>query len=142
MLSLLASSPSGVRPATVPAACTPGRTNLRHIGAVWANMLHNVHAALVDAHEFLKTARTDPTGSEGNVIWLHLFIDALALQPCQPDLNNRNPVILQARDAWIQADQNRYAGANKCLLWKTFASRGMGFNTFDYTDDFSVPAGC
>ncbi|KAF7359719.1 Extracellular metalloproteinase mep [Mycena venus] len=104
-------------------------------GEVWANMLHNVHAALVDAHGFLETARTDPTGSEGNVVWLHLFIDALALQPCQPDF-------LQARDAWIQADQNRYAGANKCLLWKTFASRGMGFHAFDYTDDFSVPAGC
>ncbi|KAJ7346064.1 peptidase M36, partial [Mycena albidolilacea] len=27
---------------------------------VWANMLHNVHVALVDAHGFSKTARTDP----------------------------------------------------------------------------------
>ncbi|KAJ6538122.1 Fungalysin metallopeptidase-domain-containing protein [Mycena capillaripes] len=105
------------------------------IGEVWANMLHNVHAALVAAHGFSKTARTDPTGSQGNVVFLHLFIDALALQPCQPDF-------LQARDAIIQADHNRYSGANKCLLWKTFASRGMGTKAFDYTDDFSVPAGC
>ncbi|KAJ7828734.1 Fungalysin metallopeptidase-domain-containing protein [Mycena olivaceomarginata] len=105
------------------------------IGEVWANMLHNVHAALVDAHGFSKTARTDPTGSEGNVVFLHLFIDSLALQPCQPDF-------LQARDAWIQADHNRYAGANKCLLWKAFASRGMGVNAVDYTDDFSVPDEC
>lgn len=40
----------------------------------------------------------------------HLFIDQLALQPC-------NPTFLQARDAWIQADVNRFAGANECLLW-------------------------
>ncbi|KAJ7436197.1 Fungalysin metallopeptidase-domain-containing protein [Mycena latifolia] len=105
------------------------------IGEVWANMLHNVHAALVDAHGLSKTARTDPSGSKGNVIFLHLFIDALALQPCQPDF-------LQARDAIIQADHNRYAGSNKCLLWKAFASRGLGFNAVDYTDDFSVPSGC
>ncbi|KAJ7918151.1 Fungalysin metallopeptidase-domain-containing protein [Mycena leptocephala] len=100
-----------------------------------ANMLHNVHAALVTAHGFSKTARTDPSGSQGNVIFLHLFIDALALQPCQPDF-------LQARDAIIQADHNRYKGANKCLLWKAFASRGLGFKAFDYTDNFSVPSGC
>jgi hypothetical protein len=48
-------------------------------------MLHNVHAALVNVHGLSTTARTDPTGSEGNVVFLHLFIDALALQPCQPD---------------------------------------------------------
>ncbi|KAJ6450579.1 putative extracellular elastinolytic metallo proteinase precursor [Mycena vitilis] len=105
------------------------------IGEVWANMLHNVHAALVDAHGFSKTARTDPSGSEGNIVFLHNFINALALQPCQPDF-------LQARDAIIQADHNRYAGANKCVLWKAFASRGLGFSAVDYTDDFSVPTGC
>ncbi|KAJ7156530.1 Fungalysin metallopeptidase-domain-containing protein [Mycena crocata] len=104
-------------------------------GEIWANMLHNVDAALVAAHGFSKTARTDPTGSEGNVVFLHLFIDALALQPCQPDF-------LQARDAIIQADHNRYSGANKCLLWKVFASRGMGVEAFDYTDDFTVPSEC
>jgi extracellular elastinolytic metalloproteinase len=28
--------------------------------------------------------------------------------------------------AIIQADANRYAGANKCLLWQAFAKRGLG----------------
>lgn len=54
------------------------------IGEVWANMLHQVYAALVAEHGFSATARTDPTGTEGNVVYLHLFIDALALQPCNP----------------------------------------------------------
>jgi extracellular elastinolytic metalloproteinase len=57
-------------------------------------------------------------------------------------MNNGDIIVLQARDAWIQADHNRYAGANKCLLWKAFASRGMGINAVDYTDDFSVPDEC
>jgi hypothetical protein len=63
------------------------------IGEVWANMLHNVHAALVDAHGFSKTARMDASGLEGNVVFLHLFIDALALQPCQPDCEFLLPVV-------------------------------------------------
>lgn len=47
---------------------------------VWANMLHNVYAALVAAHGFSTTARTNPGGTEGNIVFLHLFIDALAIQ--------------------------------------------------------------
>ncbi|SJL17912.1 uncharacterized protein ARMOST_21481 [Armillaria ostoyae] len=67
------------------------------IGEVWANMLHNVYAALIEVHGFSSTAMDDPSGTEGNIVWLHLFIDALSLQPCNPTLPN-------ARDAWIQAD--------------------------------------
>lgn len=55
------------------------------IGEVWANILHNVYAALVSDLGFSATAQTDPTGTEGNVVFLHLFLDALQLQPCNPD---------------------------------------------------------
>ncbi len=55
-----------------------------YIGEVWANMLHNVYAALVAAHGWSATARTNPNGTEGNVVHLHLFLDALILQPCNP----------------------------------------------------------
>lgn len=51
-------------------------------------------------------------------------------------------IVVSARAAWIQADQNRYAGANKCLLWKAFASRGLGTNAASYVNDFTVPTGC
>ncbi|KAF9460264.1 Fungalysin metallopeptidase-domain-containing protein [Collybia nuda] len=105
------------------------------IGEIWANMLHNVYAALVEASGWSSTARTNPDGKEGNVMFLHLMIDALALQPC-------NPTFLDARDAWIQADVNRYQGANKCVLWKAFASRGMGMNAASYGDSAAVPSGC
>jgi extracellular elastinolytic metalloproteinase len=49
-------------------------------------MLHNVYAALVGEHGFSSTAFTTPDGPEGNVVFLHLMIDALALQPCEPTL--------------------------------------------------------
>ncbi|KAI3595093.1 putative extracellular elastinolytic metalloproteinase precursor [Moniliophthora roreri] len=100
-----------------------------------ANILHNVYAALVDAHGFSATAKTNPGGSEGNIVHLHLFLDALALQPC-------NPTFLTARDAWIQADVNRFNGANRCILWNAFASRGLGVNAANHRDDTTVPSGC
>ena len=75
------------------------------------------------------------SGKEGNVVYLHLFIDALQLQPC-------NPTILTGRDSLIQADANRYGGANKCLIWKVFASRGVGVNAKNFKDDYTLPAGC
>ncbi|CAA7263415.1 unnamed protein product [Cyclocybe aegerita] len=107
-------------------------------GQIWANILHNVYATLVKKHGFSSTAKTNPNGKEGNVLFLHLMLDALAIQPCYPRF-------VDARDAWIQADQNRYNGANKCLLWKAFVSRGLGMNakgTPPYADGEDVPADC
>lgn len=74
-------------------------------------------------------------GSEGNVVFLHLFLDALPIQPC-------NPTFVNARDAWLQADITRYNGSNKCILWSVFASRGLGVNASNFTNDFKVPPGC
>ncbi|PPQ72749.1 hypothetical protein CVT26_003029 [Gymnopilus dilepis] len=111
------------------------RTEVHAIGEIWANMLHNVYANLVGAHGWSPTARANPTGSEGNIVFLHLFLDALALQPC-------NPTFLSARDAWLQADVNRFGGANACLIWKAFASRGLGVNAANHVDDTTLPPAC
>ncbi|KDR76559.1 hypothetical protein GALMADRAFT_246955 [Galerina marginata CBS 339.88] len=136
--------PAGIRthPYSTSASVNPLRyssiktlNEVHDIGEIWANILHNVYAALVGAHGWSATARTNPDGTEGNIVYLHLFLDALALQPC-------NPTMLTARDAWIQADVNRYGGANKCVLWKAFASRGLGTNAANHNDGTSVPAGC
>ncbi|KAK0437286.1 metalloprotease [Desarmillaria tabescens] len=109
--------------------------SVHYIGEVWANMLHNVYAALVQAHGWSSTAMDDATGPEGNIVFLHLFMDALQLQPC-------NPTFVDARAAWIQADALRYDGDNNCILWNAFASRGLGMSAADYVDDSTVPAGC
>ena len=136
--------PAGIRshPYSTSASTNPLRyssiktlNEVHNIGEVWANMLHNVLAALVSAHGFTSSALTNASGTSGNQVFMHLFIDALALQPC-------NPTFVTARDAWIQADANRYAGANKCTIWKAFASKGLGVNAKNYVDDSSVPSGC
>ena len=57
---------------------------VHNIGEVWANMLYNVYAALVGAHGWSATARTNTAGTEGNIVFMHLFIDSLPLQPCNP----------------------------------------------------------
>lgn len=51
-------------------------------------------------------------------------------------------LVVSARDAWIQADANRYAGSNKCILWKAFASRGLGVGAANFVDSSAIPAGC
>ncbi|KAF9556787.1 hypothetical protein CPC08DRAFT_75227 [Agrocybe pediades] len=136
--------PAGIRshPYSTSATVNPLRysslktlTEVHDIGEVWANLLYQVYAGLVGAHGWSANARTDPTTSEGNVVFMHLFIDSLPIQPC-------NPTFLTARDAWIQADVNRFGGANKCILWNAFASRGLGVNAANHNDDSTVPAGC
>ncbi|PBK64975.1 hypothetical protein ARMSODRAFT_1006842 [Armillaria solidipes] len=106
-----------------------------YIGEVWANILHSVYAALVEAHGVSETAMDDPSGTEGNIVWLHIFIDAASREPCNPTLPN-------ARGAWIQTDQNRYDGANACTMWNAFANRGLGVNAANYVDNTGVPSGC
>jgi extracellular elastinolytic metalloproteinase len=118
-------------------------------------MLYNVYAALVGVHGWSATARTNPAGTEGNIVFLHLLIDALPIQPCNPTCMCSNFTtkdllicsspffpVLTGRDAWIQADVNRFGGANKCTLWRAFASRGLGVNAANHNDDSTVPAGC
>jgi hypothetical protein len=54
------------------------------IGEAWAEILHVVYAALVPVHGYDSSAKTNPASTAGNAVWLHLFIDGLALQPCNP----------------------------------------------------------
>lgn len=61
---------------------------------------------------------------------------------CEYETPHSCVLVLNARDAWIQADANRYNGVNKCLLWRAFASKGMGVFAADHNNSFSVPDGC
>ncbi|KAH9017583.1 Fungalysin metallopeptidase-domain-containing protein [Lactarius hengduanensis] len=90
--------PAGIRshPYSTSAATNPLRysslktlTEVHDIGEVWANILHNVYAALVTAHGGLLTARTNPGGTEGNVVFPHLFLDASASPAVQPPHSSR-----------------------------------------------------
>ncbi|CAE7145092.1 unnamed protein product [Rhizoctonia solani] len=105
------------------------------IGEVWALIWHEIFAELIRKLGF-SDKKNDPTGTAGNIVALHLLIDGLKLQPC-------NPTFISARDAIIQADDNRYGGAYKCTLWTAFAKRGLGNGaTTTKADDTTLPSGC
>ncbi|KAJ7307908.1 peptidase M36 [Mycena albidolilacea] len=134
-------SPAGIRthPYSTSSTVNPltyasvGTLNKVHnIGEVWANLLHNVYAALIGQWGWSPDSRTNPDGTVGNIVYMRLFIDSLPLQPC-------NPNFLTACNAWLQADVNRYNGTNRCLLWKTFASKGLGVNAANNAD---IPSDC
>ncbi|CAE6455709.1 unnamed protein product [Rhizoctonia solani] len=114
---------------------TSTEAGVHDIGEVWALIWHEITASLLTKYGY-SADRFNPNGTAGNIVAMHLFIDAFKLQPC-------NPTFLTARDAIIQADANRYAGTNKCLLWKAFAKRGLGSGaTSTKRDNTAVPSGC
>jgi len=55
----------------------------------------------------------------GNRRWIQTLMDAFLLMPSQVSM-------LDARDAYLAADQLRFGGANQVLLWDVFARHGMG----------------
>ena len=125
-------------PTVNPLTYEDGRPTLdvHIIGEVWANMLHNVLAALADNRGWSDAALVDSTGGLGNVVFMHLLMDSLSIAPCEP-------TFITARDAIVQADQVRYGGNNYCILWRVFASKGLGFVAADdNVNDYSVPPGC
>lgn len=65
------------------------------------------------------------------------MIDGIKIQPCHPNL-------VQGRDAIIQADFVNNQGANRCLLFKSFAKRGLGASaTGDkFVNSFDIPKDC
>ena len=54
----------------------------------------------------------------GNRRWIQLYYDAMLLMPVGPSM-------LDARDAMLAADQNRFGGANQTELWR--GSRGAAW---------------
>ncbi|OUM56217.1 hypothetical protein PIROE2DRAFT_32130, partial [Piromyces sp. E2] len=97
---------------------------------VWRLMLHEVFWNIIDNYpdnisdDYLKVYNSEeviPT----NILLLKLIIKSLSLQGC-------NPTFIKARNSLINAMEKdpRTAWNNefKCLVWKGFASRGLGFN--------------
>lgn len=110
------------------------------VGSVWATMLWDLTWDFIDKYGF------DPDiyeGTGGNNMALQLVVDALKLQPCSPGF-------VDGRDAIIEADEIANGGANKCLIWRAFAKRGLGLSAsqgssnskMDGTEAFDVPEGC
>ncbi|KAI8799581.1 Fungalysin metallopeptidase-domain-containing protein [Cladochytrium replicatum] len=104
-------------------------------GTTWATLLYEVLANFVEAYGY-KPLLSGPSAESGNTKFFRLVIAGMKLQPCSPNF-------ITARNAIIQADVNIYNGANKCILWKGFAKRGLGFSaTTSKSNKFDLPSGC
>ncbi|NEN22631.1 PKD domain-containing protein [Cryomorpha ignava] len=110
------------------------------VGFVWSTMLWDLSWAFMDEYGY------DPdlvSGAGGNNIALQLITDGLKLQTCSPGF-------VDGRDAILMADELTNDGANKCLIWKAFAKRGLGFSAeqgssesrTDGTAAFDLPPAC
>lgn len=108
------------------------------VGSVWCSMLYDLYWDMVDKYGFNPDLYQTDIG--GNNKMLQLVVDGLKYQPC-------NPGFIDARNAILLADSIRNGGANRALLWKGFARRGLGFSatqgtsgsTFDGTEGYNLP---
>ncbi|MEO0723482.1 MAG: T9SS-dependent M36 family metallopeptidase [Bacteroidota bacterium] len=103
------------------------------VGSIWCVTIWDMYWNLVDEYGFDDDIYF---GTGGNNIAMQLVMDGLKIQPC-------NPTFVEARDAIIQADEVNNDGANYCLIWETFARRGLGANAgVAGSESFDLPNDC
>jgi PKD repeat protein len=110
------------------------------LGSVWCSMLWDLYWDMIDVYGYDADIIN---GNGGNNKTIQLVMDGMRLQVCSPGF-------IDGRDAILQADELNFAGANRCLIWKTFARRGLGYSAnqgssesaFDGTSAFDKPPFC
>ncbi|SUX45439.1 T9SS-dependent M36 family metallopeptidase [Chryseobacterium indoltheticum] len=115
--------------------------DVHSIGFVWATMLWDLNWEYVAKYGYASNVTSSTTSGSARV--LQLVTDALKLQAC-------NPTFVDGRNAILQAEMATTGGADKCMIWRTFAKRGLGVNASagsktsinDQAQDFTVPAEC
>ena len=121
---------------------TGGSLAIPHgVGHAWASILWDMVWNLVDRHGFNPNVY-ESWDTGGNNLALQLVTDGLKLQGCGPGF-------VVGRDAILAADQALTGGENSCIIWSSFARRGVGFsavqgttNRNDNTEAFDVPPSC
>lgn len=87
------------------------------LGEVWAAALWDLYWAMVDEYGY----DADLTNTEsGNFKAIQLVMDGMKMTQCSPGFAS-------GRDGILAADEATYNGENKCLIWKVFARRGIGY---------------
>ena len=88
------------------------------VGSVFASMLWDLYWNFVDVYGYDEDLYN---GTGGNNMVMQLVIDGLKIQPC-------NATFTDLRDAILVADELLYEEQNACLIWETFARRGLGYS--------------
>ena len=69
--------------------------------------------------EIWSATNFDLRGAIGNEVWRQVMFDAYLLMPSAVSM-------VDARDAYLAADQIRFGGAHRSAMWDVFARRGLG----------------
>lgn len=111
------------------------------VGEVWCNMLWTMTWNLIQ-NKGRATNIYNSAANLGNTIALNLVIEGMKLQNCSPGF-------VDGRNGILKADTLLYGGRYSKIIWKTFASRGLGYNASegstdnvkDGVADYSLPPG-
>ncbi|MEP6465654.1 MAG: M36 family metallopeptidase [Parafilimonas sp.] len=111
------------------------------VGEVWCNMLWTMTWNIIQAKGINKNIY-NAAGNKGNDIALRLMVEGLKLQKCSPGF-------VDGRNGILKADTVLFGGQYSAIIWQTFASRGLGYNANegsnnnikDGTADYSLPPG-
>lgn len=115
--------------------------HVHSIGFVFASILWDLHWKYVEKYGYSADVTANATNGSSRV--LQLVMDGLKLQEC-------SPTFVSGRDAILAAEMATTNGADRCMIWQAFATRGVGVNASagsktninDQTEDFTVPADC
>ncbi|KUJ56577.1 T9SS-dependent M36 family metallopeptidase [Chryseobacterium aquaticum] len=115
--------------------------NVHSIGFIWASMLWDLHWEYVAKYGYASDVTANTTSGSARV--LQLVTNALKLQIC-------NPTFVDGRNAILSAELATTGGADRCMIWRTFAKRGLGLNASaglktninDQSENYDVPADC
>jgi extracellular elastinolytic metalloproteinase len=136
------------------------------VGWVWSAMLWEMHWALVK--DGVAEAGGEKLGfnsdlwadwdTGGNNLAVQLVMDGLKLQVCSPGFVNSRDAIIKADDLLTgveddpetEVNETIGSGANRCVIWRAFAKRGLGdgasqgssASVIDGTQSFALPPGC
>jgi len=115
--------------------------DVHSIGFIWASTLWDLHWQYAAKYGYSSDVTANTTNGSSRV--LQLVTNALKLQVC-------NPTFIDGRDAILNAELAMTQGADRCMIWRTFAKRGLGVNASagsktninDQIEDFTTPGDC
>jgi hypothetical protein len=95
------------------------------VGEVWATMLWDLYWNLVDKDGFNPNVY-EGWDTGGNNYAIQLGVDGMKMAPCEPGFVDARNAILAADQALTGNVGEGISGDNECLIWRTFARRGLG----------------
>lgn len=89
------------------------------VGSVWAVILWDLAWNYMVKYGYNSDVLNTNGLNKGNNRVMKLVLDAIKIEGC-------NPTMVAGRDALIQADVNTTGGQDVCMIYNTFARRGVG----------------